>query len=76
MNKPHQLFREIGKRKTSVLISHPWHPISWHDTSKQIAGIAQRAGYHIRPKPGWNQWQVWATDADFEAIKQQAIPTT
>ena len=45
--------------------------LSWHDATKAVAGIAERAGFRIRPKPGWNRWQVWATDGDFAALRSQ-----
>jgi len=33
--------------------------ISWHNVSKEVAGIAERSGYNIRPIRA--DWQIWAT---------------
>ena len=44
--------------------------LAWHDTTREIAGIAERSGFHIRALNG--RWWVWATKTDFVAITQQA----
>jgi hypothetical protein len=45
--------------------------LRWQDASNEVVGIAARAGYETRPKPGWNTWQVWATAQDFADLKSQ-----
>jgi hypothetical protein len=43
--------------------------LSWHDTSKEVAGKAERSGFRVR---AYNRrWQVWATAADLAAISRQ-----
>jgi len=46
--------------------------LTWHQTSREVAGIAEHSGFRIRPVQGWRKlWEVWATDSDFAAIKSQ-----
>ena len=45
--------------------------LEWRDVPRQIAQVAQRAGFSVRPKPGWNSWQVWATEQDIPALQAQ-----
>lgn len=47
--------------------------LSWHDVTKELAGIAQRCGFNIRPKRGWNIWQVWATQYELANLTAQVI---
>jgi len=47
-------------------------PLEWHDVPQTIAQLAQRAGFSVRPKPGWNSWQVWATEQDIPALQAQS----
>jgi hypothetical protein len=46
--------------------------LSWHDTTQKVAGIAERAGWRIRPAQ-YGRWQVWATDQEFADIAAQAV---
>lgn len=49
--------------------------IEWRDATRDEAGVAERAGFKVRPKFGWNVWQVWATARDFADLKTQLAGT-
>lgn len=46
--------------------------LSWHDAGQRLAGLAERSGFRVRPLHG--RWQVWATDDDYAALRQQPSP--
>lgn len=50
-------------------------PIGWHNVSSAVAQIAERTGFSVRPNPTRQPvgWQVWGTDTDIAAFKEQAL---
>jgi hypothetical protein len=53
-----------------IFAMKPEEALGWHDATKEVAGVAERAGFHIRAMN--RRWQVWATDGDFADLAKQA----